>query len=174
MHEYKRCSRRLADIFFSLRNYYIKLRKTKREAQKYPPCFAFIQFRRVESREQVLQDINSFPCFSKPDNYQYEGVDLHIEECSMEPRGIIWENLYLSTTSRILRFLLQTLLMIAMLFLSMILIFMLSSMEISISNSVYSSMDKEEIISTGNSFAKLSYCINLSTEEFYEEEELCG
>ena len=91
----------------------------------------------------------------------------------MEPGGIIWENLHLSKTSRILRFAFQVFLIITILILSTILIFLLSSMQISFENSIYRFMTKEEILSLNDDYALLSFCINLSFSQFYQEEAIC-
>ena len=86
----------------------------------------------------------------------------------MEPRGILWENLHLTKISRAIRLGLQVLLIVTILISSTIFVFMLASMEITLKNNIYKGLEKHEVLQMNDTMAILTFCINLSPEEFYK------
>jgi hypothetical protein len=92
----------------------------------------------------------------------------------MEPCGIIWENIHLTKTSKIIRMSVMILMMVVLMALSIFLIILLSVMQMSVINSKFKNFDKSQILETDDTFALLSYCVNLSLSEFYQQSDICS
>jgi hypothetical protein len=66
------------------------------------------------------------------------------------------------------------LMMVVLMTLSIFLIILLSVMQMSVINSKFKNLDKTQIVSTDDSFALLSYCVNLSLPQFYKQSDICS
>lgn len=66
------------------------------------------------------------------------------------------------------------LMMVVLMIISIFLIILLSVMEMSIMNSKFKDVDRETVVKTQDSFALLSYCVNLSLSAFYQHYDICS
>lgn len=64
--------------------------------------------------------------------------------------------------------------MIVFMALSIFLIILLSVMQMSVINSKFNDLSREQIVQTKDSFALLSYCVNLSLSQFYQQSDICS
>lgn len=104
----------------------------------------------------------------------FKGQQLQFGECFMQPNSILWENLSISSFNRFLRMVGQVTILLGVLFITIIVIFMLAVFENTLYDSSYKNMNREEILKTNNKDAILSFCLNLSTTQFfYDQYELC-
>ena len=92
----------------------------------------------------------------------------------MEPEGISWENITLSTKNAFLRVSFQVLLIVIALIVSITIVYLLAIAQANFTNSEYKDYNLEDATKSKNENILKSSCISLSITDFIRNQSYCS